>query len=89
VAYYEAGDFVYTSALASRVDISLVLIHEAGKLPPPIISIIKPSSYISFLVSNHSKEKWIEIERDMVLQGSSVLVVDDILSTGETLYTVL
>ena len=89
VACCEAGGFVYASALASRVDVPLVLIREAGKLPPPSVSVIKPPSHISSLASNDSKEKRIEMERDVVPRGASVVVVDDVLSTGETLCAVL
>jgi adenine/guanine phosphoribosyltransferase-like PRPP-binding protein len=69
--------------------VPLVLIREAGKLPPPTVSVIKPSSHISSLISNTSKEKRIEMERDVVPRGTSVVVVDDVLSTGETLCAVL
>ena len=89
VAYCETGGSVYASALASRIDMPLVLIREAGKLPLPTVSVIKPLSHISSLVSNNSKEKWIEMERDMVPRGALVVVVDDMLSTGETLYAVI
>jgi adenine phosphoribosyltransferase len=89
VACCEAGGFVYASALASRVDVPLVLIREADKLPPPTVSVIKPPSHISSLASNDSKEKRIEMERDVVPRGASVVVVDDVLSTGETLCAVL
>ncbi|MCJ1409906.1 hypothetical protein MMC19_003990 [Ptychographa xylographoides] len=89
VACCEVGGFVYASALASRVDVPLVLIREAGKLSPPTISVIKPRSYISSLASNNSKEQRIEMERDVVPKGGSVVVVDDVLSTGETLCAVL
>lgn len=89
VACCEAGGFVYASALASRVDVPLVLIREAGKLPPPTVSVIKPPSYISSLASKDSKEKRIEMERDVVPRGGSVVMVDDVLSTGETLCAVL
>ncbi|KUI74568.1 Adenine phosphoribosyltransferase [Cytospora mali] len=85
----EAGGFVYATALASRVDVPLVLIREAGKLPPPTISVAKPSSYISSLATDGSNEKRIEMERDVVPRGASVVVVDDVLSTGETLCAVL
>ena len=85
----EVGGCVYASALASRIDVPLVLIREAGKLPPPTISVIKPLSHISSLASNNSKEKRIEMERDVVPRGGSVVVVDDVLSTGETLCAVL
>ena len=85
----EVGGFVYATALASRVDLPLVLIREAGKLPPPTVSVIKPLSHISSLASNNSKEKRIEMERDVVPRDTSVVVVDDVLSTGETLCAVL
>jgi adenine/guanine phosphoribosyltransferase-like PRPP-binding protein len=89
VACYEAGGFIYASALASRVDMPLILIREAGKLSPPIVSVIKPQSHISFLAFNDSKEKRIEMERDMILRGASMVMMDDMLSTGETLCAVL
>jgi adenine/guanine phosphoribosyltransferase-like PRPP-binding protein len=84
VACCEAGGFVYTSALASRVDVPLVLIREAGKLPLPTVSVMKPSSHISSLASNNLKEKRIKMERDVVPRGALVVVVDDVLSTGAT-----
>lgn len=89
MACCEVGGFVYASALASRVDVPLVLIREAGKLPPPTVSVIKPPSHISSLTSSNSKEKRIEMERDMVPKGASVVVVDDVLSAGETLCAML
>ena len=89
VACCEVGAFVYATALASRVDLPLMLIREGGKLPPPTISVTKPLSHISSLASNNSKEKRIEMERDVVAKGASVVVVDDVLSTGETLCAVL
>ncbi len=89
VACCEVGGFVFASALASRVDVPLVLIREAGKLPPPTVSVIKPPSHISSLASKNSKEKRIEMERDVVPRGASVVVVDDVLSAGETLCAVL
>ncbi|KAF2137448.1 uncharacterized protein K452DRAFT_278378 [Aplosporella prunicola CBS 121167] len=89
VACCEAGGFIYASALASRVDVSLVLIREAGKLPPPTISVRKPTSHISSLVPSHSNEKRIEMEKDVIPRGASVVLVDDVLATGETLCAVL
>ena len=89
VACCEVGGFVFASALASRVDLPLVLIREAGKLPPPTVSVIKPPSHISSLTFNSLKEKRIEMERDAVPRGASVVVVDDVLATGETLCAVL
>ncbi|MCJ1279629.1 hypothetical protein MMC21_007453 [Puttea exsequens] len=89
VACCGVGGSVYASALASRVDVPLVLIREAGKLPPPTVSTIKHISYFSSLASKSSKKERIEMERDVVPRGASVVVVDDVLSTGETLCAVL
>ena len=89
VACCEVGGFVYASALASRVNLPLVLIREAGKFPPPTVSVVKRSSHISSLASDNSIEKRIEMERDVVPRGASVVVVDDVLSTGATLCAVL
>ncbi|KAF9629162.1 hypothetical protein BFW01_g10365 [Lasiodiplodia theobromae] len=85
----EAGGFVFASALALRVDVPLVLVREAGKLPPPTVTVIKPQSYVSSLSPNSQKEKRIEMGRGAVPRGAPVLVVDDVLSTGETLCAVL
>ena len=89
VACCETGGFVYASVLAARVDIPLALIREAGKLPPPTISAIKSPSHISSTALNGGREKRIEIGRDVVSRGASVVVVDDVLATGETLCAVL
>lgn len=89
VACCEAGGFVFASALASRVDVPLVLIREAGKLPPPTVSIVKSPSHISSSASNNVGEKRIEMARDVVPKDTSVVVVDDVLASGETLCAVL
>jgi adenine phosphoribosyltransferase len=89
VACCEAGGFVFASALASQVDIPLALIREAGKLPPPTVSVLKSTSHISSSASSHSKEDRIELEQDLIPRGASVLVVDDVLATGKTLCAVL
>lgn len=88
VACCEAGGFIFASALASRVNVPLALIRRAGKLPPPTVSIIKSPSNISSLASNDLKNRY-EMERDLVPRGASVVVVDDVLATGETLCAVL
>lgn len=84
----EAGGFIQASALASRVDIPLALIREAGKLPPPTYSVPKPTSHISS-TADHAKEKRIEMGRDLIPKGGSVVVVDDVFATGNTLCAVL
>lgn len=85
----ENGGFVFASALAARIDMPLALIREAGKLPPPTISVIKSPSHISSSAYNGSSEKKIELGRDVIPRGASVVVVDDVLATGSTLCAVL
>ncbi|KAK6815895.1 hypothetical protein RU639_008976 [Aspergillus parasiticus] len=89
VACCEAGGFVYASALASQVGVPLALIREAGKLPPPTISVAKSPSHVSLSTSNGMNEKRIEMARGLILRGGSVVVVDDVLATGNTLCAVL
>jgi adenine phosphoribosyltransferase/phosphomevalonate kinase len=89
VACCEAGGFIFASALALQVGVPLMPIREAGKLPPPTVSVIKSPSHISSVAPNNLKEKWIEMERPVCLKDASVVVVDDVLSTGETLCAVL
>ena len=85
----EAGGFVFASALAFRVNKRLVLIREAGKLPPPTISVTKPKSFISSLASHDSRETRIEMARNVLDRRGSVVVVDDVLSTGNTACAIL
>ena len=87
IACCEAGGFVYASALAAQLNIPLRLIRKAGSLPPPTISVTKTPSHISSSVSNDSREN--SIEMGAVSKGALVVVVDDVLATGETLYAVL
>ncbi|KAF2703980.1 hypothetical protein K504DRAFT_442823 [Pleomassaria siparia CBS 279.74] len=89
VACCETGGFVYASALACRISVPLVLIREAGKLPPPTISVDKLPSHISSLASNDTKHTRMEMGRDVISKGASVVVVDDVFSTGKTLCAVL
>lgn len=84
----EAGGFIQASALASRVDVPLALIREAGKLPPPTFSVPKSTSHISS-TADHANEKRIEMGRDLIPKGGSVVVVDDVFATGNTLCAVL
>ncbi|KAJ2985515.1 hypothetical protein NUW58_g5483 [Xylaria curta] len=85
----EAGGFIYGPALAMRVNVPNVLIREAGKLPPPTVSVTRTPSHIASLSCRDSKEPRIEIGQYAVPRSGSVLVVDDVLATGKTLCAVL
>lgn len=92
VACCEAGGFVFASPLALQVGLPLLLIREAGKLPPPTVSVSKNPSYVSSAISGtYTPEGYIELELDKVPGGPAgrVVVVDDVLSTGETMCAVL
>ncbi|KAI1829161.1 CAZyme family AA7 [Penicillium roqueforti] len=89
VACCEAGGFVYASALALQVNVPLALIREAGKLPTPTVSVFKSTSHISSSTSDYLEGNRIEMERDLIPKGASVVVVDDVLATGKTLCAVL
>ena len=85
----EAGGFVYGSTLAARVNRPLTLVREAGKLPPPTISVVKYPSHISSVASDFPKEQRFEMSRNVVSAAGRVVVVDDVLATGKTLCAVL
>ncbi|KAK5051901.1 hypothetical protein LTR84_002704 [Exophiala bonariae] len=85
----EAGGFLFASALTLRLNKRLLLIREAGKLPPPTISVVKPRSFISSFASQASGKLRIKLERNMLKRHASVIVVDDVLSTGHTLCAIL
>ncbi|KAM7188750.1 phosphoribosyl transferase [Rhypophila sp. PSN 637] len=76
---------------AIGVDIPLVIIRKARKLPPPVVLVAKGQSNISHVSSESTDEEWVEMERHAIPapEGASVLVVDDMLASGRTLYAVL
>ncbi|KAH8175242.1 phosphoribosyl transferase domain-containing protein [Sarocladium implicatum] len=86
----EVGGLVFASALAAHVGVPLALIRKAGKLPPPTLSVTKSSSYISSSATRgSSSNKRIEIGWDAIPQDATVVVVDDVLASGNTLCAVL
>jgi adenine phosphoribosyltransferase len=84
----EAGGFLFASASAFQVEKPIVLVRKAGKLPPPTFSVVKGQSHISGSSCGGEEER-VEIERDAIPKGASVVVVDDVLATGKTLCAVL
>lgn len=88
IAACEAGGLIFASALASRLSLPIALIRNAGKLPPPTISVAKSASHIS-ASEGQPPESRIAMSRDVIPPGGSVVVVDDVLATGRTLSAVL
>lgn len=75
VAGIESRGFIFGSALAHELGVGLVPIRKFGKLP-----------YLTERVgySLEYGEAVLEIHRDAVEKGSSVVVIDDLLATGGT-----
>lgn len=84
----KAGGFVFAT-LALQINIPFLLIREAGKVPPPRVSVPKNASHISRSVTGAQNTASIAIERGVLPKGKPVMSVDDVLSTGETLCAVL
>ncbi|KAB8300470.1 hypothetical protein EYC80_000640 [Monilinia laxa] len=89
IASCEAGGYVFASAVAAHLDIPLLLIRGAGKLPHPLASVVKSASHISFRGAGHAAEERSEMNCGVVGMGSSVVVVDDVFATGRTLCAVI
>ncbi|KAL4885688.1 hypothetical protein BJY04DRAFT_231107 [Aspergillus karnatakaensis] len=87
IACCEAAGFAFATGLSSRVNVPLALIRKAGKLPPPTVSMTKSISHISSS-SNLTEEK-IEIQDNLLLKDGFVVIVDDVLATGNTICAVL
>ncbi|KAL4912603.1 hypothetical protein BDW62DRAFT_194147 [Aspergillus aurantiobrunneus] len=85
----QAAGFIIGSGLSMQVDVPLVLIREAGKLPPPTTSVLSPGSHISSVGSNDGDGKIIELEEKVLSRDAFVVVVDDVLASGRTLCAVL
>ncbi|KAF3004527.1 hypothetical protein E8E15_000309 [Penicillium rubens] len=77
VACCEAGGFVYASAPPLQDNVPLALIRESGKLPTPTVSVFKSTSHIPSSTSDYLGGNRIEMERDLIPKGASVMVVDD------------
>ncbi|KAJ4337893.1 hypothetical protein N0V95_008207 [Ascochyta clinopodiicola] len=89
IASCEVGGIVFASPLSLQVNVPLMLIREAGKLPPPTFSAVKSQSHVSSLICSEQNQKRVELEQSAVPEYGSVVVVDDTLATGETLCAVL
>jgi adenine phosphoribosyltransferase len=85
----EAGGFVFASALAIEVDVPLVLVRKAGKIPPPTFSATRFASHISSVTTGDLEGERIEVDQALISKARSVVVVDDVLATGNTLRAVL
>ena len=76
VAGVDARGFILGSAIAHNLKMGFIPIRKSGKLPYAAISRSYGLEYATATL---------EIHRDAVVQGTRVLLVDDILATGGTL----
>ncbi|KAF3708494.1 Adenine phosphoribosyltransferase [Channa argus] len=73
----DARGFLFGPLLAQRLGIGFVLVRKKGKLPGPTLSVAYDLEY---------GKAEAEIQEDAVAPGQKVLLIDDLLATGGTLY---
>lgn len=71
----ESRGFIFGGALAARLNASFVPVRKPGKLP-------SRTDKVSYSLEYGENE--LEMHRDTLREGASVLVVDDLLATGGT-----
>jgi adenine phosphoribosyltransferase len=71
----ESRGFIFGGALAARLNASFVPVRKAGRLP-------HRTDRVSYSLEYGEAE--LEMHRDSLKEGASVLVVDDLLATGGT-----
>ncbi len=75
LAGIESRGFITAAALAYKLEIGLILVRKANKLPGKVIGLDYELEYNS---------DRLEIQLDDIKEKSNVLVVDDLLATGGT-----
>lgn len=75
VAAIEARGFVLGAPLAYALGVGFIPLRKAGKLPPPVLRVSYALEYA---------EATIELSESVGVEGTRVLVVDDVLATGGT-----
>lgn len=75
VAAIEARGFIFGSAVAHRLGVGFVPIRKAGRLPSTVVG----EDY----TLEYGTDR-LEMHRDAVPEGASVLLIDDLVATGGT-----
>lgn len=76
IAGIESRGFIFGAALAHELHLPFVLIRKKGKLPAETVAQEYQLEY--------GRDK-IEIHKDAIEQGDTVLIIDDLLATGGTM----
>src|SRR5215467_9334265 len=74
VVSVEARGFVLGSALAYKLNAGLILVRKPGKLPAETLQTAYELEYGSDAL---------EVHRDALIPGSQVVLIDDVIATGE------
>ncbi|TNM99668.1 hypothetical protein fugu_012701 [Takifugu bimaculatus] len=77
IAGLDARGFLFGPLLAQRLGVGFVQVRKKGKLPGPTASVAYELEY---------GKAEAEIQKDAVAPGQKVLIIDDLLATGGTLY---
>ncbi|KAM6922615.1 adenine phosphoribosyltransferase [Lycodopsis pacificus] len=73
----DARGFLFGPLLAQRLGVGFVLVRKKGKLPGTTVSVAYDLEY---------GKAEAEIQEDSVAPGQKILLIDDLLATGGTLY---
>ncbi|XP_065117787.1 adenine phosphoribosyltransferase [Paramisgurnus dabryanus] len=73
----DARGFLFGPLLAQRLGVGFALVRKKGKLPGPTLS-------VSYSLEYGQAEA--EMQEDAVSPGQKVLIIDDLLATGGTLF---
>lgn len=76
VAALDARGFLLGPLLAYELNKPLVVLRKKGKLPPEVLSEVYATEY---------GEAVLEVHKDTLCDGDSVVLVDDLIATGGTL----
>ena len=76
IAGIESRGFLFATPLALRMNLPMVMIRKAGKLPGEVISYEYDLEYGTDII---------QIQSDAIKAGQRVVIIDDLLATGGTL----
>jgi adenine phosphoribosyltransferase len=76
IAGIESRGFIFSAALADRLDLGLVLIRKSGKLPGDV--------HVESYDLEYGTDT-LELHKNAIKPGEEVIIIDDLLATGGTM----